>query len=350
MEKIIFLILSFLSGATELGGILYALRTNFNIVEIVGLGLAYQIGNLVPNPIKLNRKASIFSAVLSSCCFVTFKFINANYWLLFVGFVLIAMSIQSLRSLQKENVSTPVKRLFRIIGFLGSPLMSINVFVCVGVILICVSTVTKWNYIKCELNRPKVGFINAIMITHQIHYFAYAYFILILIANIISKSFNKNSISQILIGVLFTLGWLTYTSISVVLKKEKYFRYFITGHLFLTIVLFSLAYNSDNYWSIILWILTGFGGGTVFCIEKINNLTNESTKRDIVFSENIGHIIGVIFGLVVYLFSTKTNYPVYLSSIFAGVTALLMIIYYVTKTSKFNINAKENKAQKIIDK
>jgi hypothetical protein len=50
MDRLIFLLLSTISGVMELGCILFGLSMRLSIIEVVGIGLAYQIGNLVPNP------------------------------------------------------------------------------------------------------------------------------------------------------------------------------------------------------------------------------------------------------------------------------------------------------------
>jgi uncharacterized protein YacL len=83
-----------------------------------------------------------------------------------------------------------------------------------------------------------------------------------------------------------------------------------------------------------LWVLTGFGGGTVFCINKINEITEESSKSDIIFSENLGHIAGVVIGMFTYAITDRIDLPMYQSFIFAGATALLMTLYYYLKVRR----------------
>ena len=320
MEKPIFLFLSFISGYVELGGLIYAISMELSILKIVGIGLAYQLGNLVPNPINFNKKFTFISSFLGLICFCYLKFYSFNYYILFLAYIFIAMSIQSLRSIQKDKVSTTTKRSFRILGFLLSPFIEISIATIISLLLLIICTHTKWSNNKVKFEKPKFRFINIVMVVHQIHYFSYAYFILILISNIIN-------IKDIwLIGILFTFGWLTYISVPHILRGNMFQKYLIIGHIFLTIVLFSLAQSSNATILIILWILTGFGGGTVFCIEKLNHITNECRKSDIVFSENIGHIIGVLLGMLAYLLSYNIKLPIYLSSAFASLTAMLMII------------------------
>ncbi len=321
MEKIIFLLLSLISGCVELGGVVYAISMKLSILNIVGIGFAYQLGNLVPNPVKFNKALTFTSSFLGLICFCFIKFCSYNYWILFLGYIFIAMSIQSLRSLQKDKVSTTTKRLFRILGFVVSPFIQIGTAAIISMILLVVCLYSKWSDNKIKLVKPNFKFINAIMVVHQIHYFCYAYFILILIA----KMVNINSLW--LLGILFTFGWLTYISVPHILIGNKFARYFIAGHLLLTVILILLSQSSDISLIIVLWILTGFGGGTVFCIEKLNHMTKDCCKSDIVFSENIGHIIGVLIGMFVYLLSDNISLPIFISAAFAGLTALLMTVY-----------------------
>lgn len=334
MGKIIFLFLSLISGMMELGGVLYAIKNNFSVLQIVGVGLAYQIGNLVPNPIKLGKKTTILSALLCILCLGYYLFISMNYWILVAGFIFSAMAIQSLRTFQKGNIPTAIKRTFRILGFILSIFIGRELFLSIGVILMIISALIKWPYAKFEVIKPKISFINVIMVTHQIHYFVHAYFIIVMIRDLVYKSFGTNDISLLLISVLFTLGWITYTGISLILRKKHYFRYFIIGHLYLSIVVLFMAMFYNNFTAVILWVLTGFGGGTVFCINKINEITEESSKSDIIFSENLGHIAGVVIGMFTYAITDRIDLPMYQSFIFAGATALLMTCYYYLKVRR----------------
>lgn len=327
MAKLIFLFLSLISGSIELGGIIQAIIMKLSVLQVVGIGLAYQIGNLVPNPVKLNKTLTVTASLLSFLCFMIVIFYSYHYWIVFAGFGFIAMAIQSLRSMQKENVGTTVKRVFRIAGFLLAPFCGLIVTGVIAVLLLTISLFSKWQVGHAQIIKPELKFINTIMIIHQMHYFSYAYFMIILISQI------TTGLNPVAIGILFTLGWLSYTSVSHLLRNDTYEKYLIVGHVFLTVILLLLALNYHSLLAVILWILTGFGGGTVFCIDKINQLTKESTKSDLTFSENIGHILGVIAGMTGYIFTGKVNFPVYLSVLFAGTVVLLMLIY--TQNTKF---------------
>jgi len=112
------------------------------------------------------------------------------------------------------------------------------------------------------------------------------------------------------------------------LKKEKYLRYFIFGHIFLMIVLFIMSQVNEIPTKIFLWIMTGFGGGTVFCIEKILNLNNDLKKKSLEFSENIGHVMGLILGIVIINITHNYDSLILTSSLLALITVILMLLYY----------------------
>lgn len=328
MEKAIFLFLSLISGCIEMGGVIYGISIKLSVIQIVGLALAYQIGNLVPNPLKINKNVTILTSILSFCCFFYCKFINVEYFVLALGYVFIAMTIQSIRSLQKNKVSTSIKRSFRILGFLIAPFIGVTQNVIISAILILIVLYTRFPYKDMEFKKVNFKFLNGIMVVHQMHYFSYVYFAFIAISLLIGEMNLK------ILGVIIMLGWVTYTSVAHFLVKERYYKYFICGHLTLTVILFLLALNTGNMWSILLWVMTGFGGGTVFCIGKIRDETNECSKDDIVFSENIGHIMGVISGIIIYYLTNDLAAPVYLSSAYALTACTLMIIHSKKATVK----------------
>lgn len=325
INPIIFLFLSLISGAVELGGILYAIEQQFTIFQIVSIGLAYQLGNLIPNPIRLNRALTILSAVAAACIFFYALNTTNSFGLIFAGYIFMAMAIQSLRSIQKENVSTTVKRTFRILGFLLAPFAGVAFSTGVAIILALIGLFVKWTFESFRIMRPRVRFLSWVMIIHQIHYFSYAYFVIILLWQATPWA------SSFWVGIFFVLGWITYTGISHFLKKEHYFKYFILGHSFLTIVLLLMAWQIDNgLLVIILWIATGFGGGTVFCIGKINSKTQALSKQDIVFSENIGHVVGVLAGMLIYQLTNSVSSVIYLAGLSAALAMLLMVVYKLT--------------------
>lgn len=309
---IIFLLFSFFSGFVELGNVFWAIDNDNSILACIGLGFAYQVGNLVPVPIKLNKNINLALNIICMCLVSIYNFIDANYWLFVVLIILTAMCIQNVRSIMKDSVSTTVKRLFRILGFVFAPICY-NEKVLFGIIVfILLVTIVQRNSQEFKIDKCKIEFINLVMIIHQMHYFSYVYFIIY-----IMKSQNSDW-NKLLYGCIFALSWLTYIVMPHVLRKEIYAKYFIAGHSFLTLTLICM-YIFNNNLITVFWILTGFGGGTVFCIGKLNDIKKFCAKDDLTFSENIGHILGVLGGAASYVITDNIYAPI----IFSAACAIL---------------------------
>lgn len=337
MGKYFFLFLSFLSGAIELGFIIYGIRTNLSVLEIVGLGIAYQIGNLVPNPFKLNKWATTIVSGISLLCFGILLFYFQSYWLIFLGVALMAAVVQSLRTSYKQKVHTALKRSSRIIGFFAAPFISMEVSFVVSIILVFGALYSKYKNNKLQFLKPKIKYIHMIMLAQQVHYFCYCYFIAIMIFNL--NFINKLPFSPLIsVAACFALGWVSYTWIPLILKKDTYAKYYIISHIYLFIVLVLMGLYSESIFLVILWILTGFGGGTGYCIEKIDLAEGTSNENDMIFIGNLGHILGVLVGMGVYMIFKSYSSTLYLGSVFTAIATIMMIHYNFKYLKKGSIS------------
>lgn len=322
-STILFFIFSFISGFVELGGVFYGINNQFTVVQIASIGLAYQLGNLVPVPIKINRNFAMGISTLSVILLSYYVFFHENYILLFISVICLGMAIQSLRAEKKANVSTTVKRFFRILGFILAPYFNIEFALAVSVfIILTLIFERKTDSEAIRVSRYRVRPLNWIMIVHQMHYFGYVYFILVILYN------YGSSLRLIVYGLLFALGWLTYVSVPHILRGKQYPVYFIIGHSFLATVLLLLACSGSMITLIILWMLTGFGGGTVFCIEKINKRDNICSKDELTFSENVGHILGALIGIIIYAITGELTAPIIYSASCAIFAIIGMALYH----------------------
>lgn len=86
-----------------------------------------------------------------------------------------------------------------------------------------------------------------------------------------------------------------------------------------------MALVNSVYLKLVLWILTGLGGGTVFCIEKIFKKINIYNKYSIDTSENYGHVAGLISGILIFNFFKSYEATIIFSSLCALLTAFLAI-------------------------
>jgi uncharacterized membrane protein YoaK (UPF0700 family) len=133
--------------------------------------------------------------------------------------------------------------------------------------------------------------------------------------------------ASVFICICFALSWVTYTWIPLILNKKSYTKYYVFTHIYLLVVLLLMGLYPQSVLLIVLWILTGFGGGTGYCIEKIDLLDKTANSEDMVFIGNIGHILGVLAGIATYYITGKENSTIYLGAVFT-VLATVMIIHY----------------------
>lgn len=317
-----FLLLSTFSGMVELGCILLGLTLHLPLLLVVIIGLAYQIGNLVPVPVQLNKAFTIGAGVLALLCLSLAFLPGVQLIFLCAGYSFLAMSLQSLRAIHKSQVSPSLKRSFRILGFLLAPLLSLPLSIGIALLLLPLACLSDFPAARTQVQllKPRLTVINWIMIVHQMHYFSYGYFIVCII-------YQYTQSSVWLVAFVFILGWISYTSLSHLLRGQRYMQYFVLGHTWLALILILLGLSTNGLLAMLLWILTGFGGGTVFCLEKINERTNQSSKEALIFSENIGHILGVALGILAYQISQDARVPVFCAACCAAGAMCGMLLY-----------------------
>lgn len=333
MEIFIFLLFSCLAGFIELGSLIFALQNSYTIYEVLLLALAFQVGYFFPNEIEISKKLLIPLTFLCLCLYLSTIFVSNNYIILLFATLLVSICIQTVRGKQKGNVSTALKRSSRILGFALSFMFTLPIVSILCCIVLFFIIISNNNFIT-RIHFEKLKFHQLIMIAHQMHYFSYSYFILIILMLL-------GGYQGIFASCIFVLGWIPYTLIPIILRKNSYILYFIVGHVFLVLVLLIMSFTTNINLRIFLWIITGFGGGTVFCIEKILKRYNDFNKAALTFSENIGHVLGIASGIGIYLIFKSTNIVIISASIFAAITVVLMIIYLKSKgTLKIQENDK----------
>lgn len=62
------------------------------------------------------------------------------------------------------------------------------------------------------------------------------------------------------------------------------------------------------YYTVALWVLTGFGGDNVFCIKKALSDKVKYDKNAWFLFEQIGHIVGVTFALTIAMVCNERIY------------------------------------------
>lgn len=337
-----FLIMSTMTALLECGPIFLGINLGYCPASIIFLCLSYQLGNLFPIPFYPGKKCLIIMALLSPFPLCLASLFCKAPWTqcLFysIGIMMLSSAMQCVRSMQKGQFSTVLKRLSRVLGFLCSPLMA---YVPLLILLMCCLAIlfsTKRLPIQVSITFPhslslkkkQTNNYYHIMLWHQLHYFIYAY-------SMIWVCYQKTQ-NAFLTIVFFSLTWLTYLMAekfilflhrlppltgNVNSDKLNYTSIVTAGHIFLLLllVLFPVVHLS---WFILLWILTGFGGGTVFAITEICRQSDYYEKNALEFTENIGHFIGTLVAFLWVLFlPQKISCLPYLSAFCVLVVVLL---------------------------
>ncbi|GHU96110.1 hypothetical protein FACS189479_09800 [Spirochaetia bacterium] len=198
------------------------------------------------------------------------------------------------------------------LGFFCNP-----VFAAAAAILAVIFSITalrRITAVKCRIILPRIGCINAVMIFHQMHYFVYCY-----AAFIIAFELGGRSAAVL----AFVASWMVYVLSPFLYRKVKDLRKaFFFGHSLLVILLAGIYFVPSFPIKIILYLMTGIGGTTEFCIgglAKKWNLYNEDAQG---FSENIGHVLGVASCLLLFLLCEDLQ----TGMLFAAVFALTAIV------------------------
>ena len=321
------------SGMIEVGALLWGIGAGYSVEGALGLALAYQIGNILLFFLnrKLRRIQYVFAAI--ACLAATGTILCGNqmvrYICAFACFALLSTIIQTLRSAVKGKEPRWRKRVFRVTGFLLSAVMyRYGLYVLLGIsVLTLILTVCSPRYEDdCWLTKLVSGQygknrICLAMTVHQMHYFVYCYSMLL-----ISLFTYKNPCSAVF---WFAANWVPYILTEPLVKmtnSKAWLRFLIGGHILVTALLIGMYITAERFSTIamVLWTLTGFGGGNVFCIKKSLLKYKTYHNQVWVFSENIGHFLGVIISLVVYHFTQSLRPVLLLGAGFAAFTIVLI--------------------------
>lgn len=318
---ILYLLLSLISGVVELGVIFLVLREEKSLVWIPLVGIAYQLGALFAKPIRLTVVqyfGGLFAGVVLAALPVR------PLGLLWLSILLMSIGLQGLRSAAGEGreISTVVKRASRICGFALSGLVTHTVLAVVGLAALLIG-----GLVSCRASRrpgPSLqrsgwwpGLLGATMVIHQSHYFCYAYFVAYLLV-------VQWKLDIQWAGLAFCIGWISYAASPFVFRRMERVPAFSVGHV-VTCILLSLIYLFPAYLPIALpaWFLTGFGGGTVFCLRDLQE-TGQEARTDLDIWENLGHVAGLLVALGIVAASNKAVNVFLGAAAIAALTAIVL--------------------------
>ena len=256
----------------ELGVPILLLYHNTPIWLIGLFASLYHLGYVIKDSLKLDDKNwhTPFPMVLlaPSLLLLASSMILGNMWLLGVSLLSSNTLIQTVRSLYKNSVriNSSVKNISRILGFAAAGITTLYSFtISILAIAICflvstfpptVGKVNKsGNRSRGQESEPsEAKYLLLFEFLHHTHYFMYCYFLIYLL----SVKFNS---SLELAGILFVIGWIGY-GIDAALIHTFRLSYPVLGHIVSSVSIVLIAVADKLEYTLLLWFLTGVGGGT----------------------------------------------------------------------------------------
>lgn len=321
-----FLLLSLLSGTLELGTLYLAYISGASAWQLFVLPMCYQLGNLlsVLGTVTCRRARALGTGAVGAAVTI----------LLFPGKVpfiaavsLSSLCIQAARSNRKADCPTWLKRTFRIGGFLLAPIMA-RLPGAVLTLCLLLPAAALWTCPPEQQARAARSPMVPVMVLHQMHYFVYTY---IMPAWVCAKTG-----SLALSAAAFALTWIVYLIPQVTAERMGGIlprRTFFICHTFLAVAMgvMCLGAAADSIAPLCTaWILTGLGGGSVFCIK---DLTASCRETDLTLSENVGHVLGTACAIPVSVAAQNASV--------AALTGSSCLLVCLTLLSAANLCRKE---------
>ena len=316
-KKLPYLLLSALSGTLELGVIVFGLLLGFPLTLTLALGFSYQFGSAVKDNIRL-PSALCYALLMLAAATVC---VASNFpWLLLVVTALASVSLQTLRDQAfKEEVSTTLKRVARILGFLIAPLLqsyfTLSVLMALIMILgipVLVKGFCSWKISIMKL--PDLTRIELTMLSHQMHYFSYCYLVPVLFFLMLPVQY---------IGVAFVLGWLSYTFTPLKQMRNDWAAV-VSGHIVVVGALVTILFSQTLGQLGLGWILSGLGGGTVVALRHLG-LYSGASERSMDLWEGYGHLAGAALSVATVMITGAAKSALVLAMGFASLTIVLTL-------------------------
>jgi hypothetical protein len=137
---------------------------------------------------------------------------------------------------------------------------------------------------QCDRQRNVDG-LAKLMTVHQMHYFAYSSLLPWLIAQNVSHS-------PLVIASGFAVGWVSYVLSPSVFRQRVSLAILVFGHCLAGGALVGLVFSSGPFLTLLLWFITGFGGGTVYVLRGFAD--RDAHAPDLDLWEGIGHVLGTV--------------------------------------------------------
>jgi len=333
-----FYLMSLLTGVLECGWIAFGAVHALPLWQILCYPLAYHIGNLFPKPFSLSRSMLRIMCFLSTMAgiltFVVQLSEKAVFMLTCIALFLLSAVIQSVRSGLKSDGNRLLKRVFRVGGFALAPLVAI-----VPSAILVLSSIAAFLALHKYVSKPGIthmtrqnGF-SLVMTFHQLHYFFYAHITLAAMSLLLS---HDSAAGVVYAALLFCGTWVTYMSVEPIVSRltSLILPVFYIGHIGIGILLFTMHYVTSRPVFIVLWLVTGFGGGVVYTISARAKVTGSYQKDSMTIAENIGHTLGLLTAVSMAAVFGMTSPQIML--VFGSVSALFAVVAMALITRKEN--------------
>lgn len=322
-----FYLLSLLTGILECGWIAFGAAHSLPLWQIMCYPLAYHIGNLFPKPFSLSRSTlwvmCFLSAMAGILTFAVQLLENAAFVLTCIALFLLSAVLQSVRSGLKSDGNRLLKRVFRVGGFALAPFAAVvpaEILVLSSIVAFLALNEYKGNRGITSMSGQN-GF-SLVMIFHQLHYFFYAHITLASMSLLLSHVSTTGIVHA---ALLFCGTWVTYMSVEPIISRltNRILPVFYGGHIGIGILLFVMHDVTSVPLFIVLWLVTGFGGGVVYTISIRAKDTGSYQKDSMTIAENIGHTLGLLTAVGVAAVFSNVSPQIML--VLGSVSALLAV-------------------------
>lgn len=316
----LYLGLSAATGFLEIGSVIATYQLGHNTVLALAAGAAYQAATALHSVVSVPRIGRCTLALMAIATIV-FSFEAALAWVLVPSTFALAVLLQTSReeAASSSHVSKGVKRASRILGFAAAGLCGSSALLAFGCLLCVIQLVRPGKPSSAPVKGVKPdGWGGALMTLHHAHYFAYAYTLVLVLMSA--------GIPVATVGVCFGIGWISYALTPKLLRGGPPLRTLIAGHTVVAVALMMMATSPGLALLLTLWVITGFGGGTVFCIERLALAWGPGRVTSLETFENAGHVLGCSAALLVSLAGGGHSGAFILGACFAVITILLSIV------------------------
>lgn len=322
-----FYMLSLLTGILECGWVAFGATHSLQLWQILCYPLAYHIGNLFPKPFSLShsmlRVMCFLSAMAGILTFVVQLPKRTAFVLTCIALFLLSAVIQSVRSGLKSEGNRLLKRVSRVGGFALAPLAAVIPSAILALSsIIAFLALHEYDGKPCITRMTSQNGFSLVMTLHQLHYFFYAHITLAAMSLLLS---HDSTAGIVYAALMFCGTWVTYISVEPIVSRliSRLQPVFYVGHIGIGILLFTMHFVTSVPLFIVLWLVTGFGGGVVYTISARAKSTGSYQKESMTIAENIGHTLGLLTAVGVAAIFGSISPKIML--VFGSVSALLAV-------------------------